>query len=100
VSKKLLSPKPSQVRAREPQNLQPTTAQLDALVAFAQLSERLGRDPTKRELSAELGLSESGAQGHLTQLTLKGCFEEEKKLVVVGRKLTPYGKAWVKRMLG
>jgi response regulator of citrate/malate metabolism len=94
--KSVKSKRPYPVRAREePATQLPTATQMAALEAFAKLCDELGRDPSVRELSARLGLSALGAQQHLVQLTLKGCLEEEKELVTVGRKLTPLGKKWL-----
>lgn len=87
---------PSQVRARE--NTQPTSAQLNALVVFYKLGEKLGRCPKRSELAEAMGVTDAGAGKHLQQLTDKGLLEEEKELVVVGRRLTENGKAWIKQM--
>ena len=71
--------------------------QLECLIAFGKLLDKHGTPPTKREVAAEMGLTEDGARLHLLELARKGCLEEEKKLVTVSRKLTPLGKSWIKR---
>lgn len=94
--RKKKAPAPELSPAREPLTPFPTTAQLECLRVFARMTEQLGRDPTVRELSAEMGFSEMGAQGHLRQLEAKGYIETVTVTIVRGRKLTPVGKKWLK----
>src|SRR4029079_14417140 len=86
VTKRLIRGKPA---PKASSSTTPTQAELRCLRAFRRLREKLGKSPTKRELSEEMGLTESGCQGHLTSLTFKGYLLEEKELVVTGRQLSP-----------
>lgn len=74
----------------------PTTTQLECLKAFSKLAQELGRNPTIREVSTEMGLVATGSLELLKQLTLKGLLEPEMALTVVGRKLSPLGRRWLK----
>lgn len=74
----------------------PTATQLECLKAFSKLARELGRNPTIREVSTEMGLVATGSLELLKQLTLKGLLEPEMELTVVGRKLSPLGRRWLK----
>lgn len=96
MTKRLIKGKPA---PKAPSSTTPTQAELRCLRAFKKLRQQLGKSPTKRELSAEMGLTESGCQGHLSSLTFKGYLAEEKELVVTGRQLTPLAEELL-RVLG
>jgi hypothetical protein len=81
---------------RTPRTPYPTTAQLECLRVFGRMRDQLGRAPTIREVSAEMGLSEMGARGHFAQLEQKGYMAIETEPVVKDRWLTAMGEKWRK----
>ena len=88
---------PFPVRAREePANRHLTAGEMETLRVFSKLYEEKGECPSVREVSKAMDLSEQGAQRHLIQLSLKGALEDVKELKVVGRRLTPLGRQWLK----
>lgn len=72
----------------------PTPKQLEALRHIYRFEKKHDRFPNQRELSALMGLSENGAQGHLRALEERG-FLTPTEIVRV-QKITAKGLEWVK----
>lgn len=76
-----------------PENL-PTKKQLETLRVIYKHRQKHGAMPTQREVAAAMGLSENGANGHLSALVERG-FLTEPEIIRV-QDITPAGLKWVK----
>src|SRR6185436_2243181 len=82
-------------RARGTRPPHPTDGHDAVLRVYAELLEKLGREPSMREISKELDISEKGAHHHVLKLTAKGYLREKKALKVVGREMTALAKKYL-----
>lgn len=64
------------------------------LRAILALQERLGRNPSTREVSAEMGLSDAGSRRHIDNLVRMGLVTPPEMVITLT--VTPAGKAYLK----
>jgi predicted ArsR family transcriptional regulator len=62
---------------------------------FHKLKKKLGRAPTLREISLEMGFTENGAQRHLAALVERGLLTPPEEQRVRIQDVTPAGLKWV-----
>jgi DNA-binding MarR family transcriptional regulator len=79
----------------EPANQLLTSAQLRCLKTWWRLYQENGEEPSLRQLSAELELTDNNAAPLVRQLDRKGAFEREIIEKPGPRKITPWGKKWL-----
>jgi hypothetical protein len=72
-----------------------TKGQARALIAWHRLFERLGREPSVREVAGELSMTANGAHALLTACDHAGAFSRDPVEIPGPRKLTAYGKKWL-----
>jgi DNA-binding MarR family transcriptional regulator len=72
-----------------------TSPQLRCLKTWWRLYQENGVEPSLRELSAALGVTDNNAAPLVRQLDKKGAFEREVVERPGPRKITPWGKKWL-----
>lgn len=83
----------------------PSKGELKCLKAFGEALAELRkqgetRNPTVREVSIKMGAtSPMAAQQPLNNLADKGFLQNEMGWCVIGKKLTPNGESWLKKLL-
>jgi DNA-binding MarR family transcriptional regulator len=72
-----------------------TKKQHQCLTAIVTLEERLGRSPSTREVSEEMGVAPSGSRFHIHRLVALGLVTPPEVRLVLG--VTPAGRAYLPR---